>query len=271
MSEQSQTAPGDARRKDVLTVVLLLLLVGTFGGAYYLLGERNKTIHDMNEENVAFEAENIGLKSQVSQLQETVKKMETAGTAGAAAAPASRRGKPLEYAYVEGSITKAWQAFVAARGRFEQPAWTSEQVEEHIKTDDLNSARGPELAEIACFEKLIGPEGSPYLRAIFESNAEEAKFSKDVGMAGTFVPGIETLLAYYVTVGEPASIAFLEGLLTGQIAAIAQTKFNGNYFTFATAPVVKALDECVGATAAAAPTETPTTDSAPAAETPPTP
>lgn len=236
-----QPPPNDtSKRKDAMTIVLLVLLVATFGGGYYHVMGLNRQIHDMEEEIISLQTTNGALESTVDRLEETIATME----ANQGKTP-TRRGEPLEFEYEPGAISDAWRAFQRIRARVEQPPVTGDALEERIAMEDLNGVRGPELAEIECFEALIGSGGSPYLRTIFESNAEEVVFSKDIGMARTLAPGIENLLAFYVTVGEPESLAFLEELLTGRIAQMAQTQFEGNYFTFATDPIIEDLEECL--------------------------
>lgn len=240
MSDSPEQEPKQARRSEPLTLALLIMFVVTFGVSYYLINTRTAELTQQNAANAELTAANSGLRAKAARLESTIAEME--GASGGSGP--SRRGQPLTFEYKPGAISDAWRAFQTVRSRVEQPAPSPEELEKRIQEEDMNGVRGPDLAEIECFEQLIGPEGSPYLRAIFESNAEEVRFSKDIGLAATFAPGLENLLAYFVTVGEPESLAFLEELLTGQIAQMAQTKFDGNYFTFATKPLVEALETC---------------------------
>jgi hypothetical protein len=162
-------------------------------------------------------------------------------------------GAPAEYSFEAGNIVNAWTKLNEVRRQFQGNAQQSAELGDLLTTQDFNGVRGPDQGEMECFEKLISSGEQPLLRAIFEHNAKEAMRSGDLGNARNVMPGVESLLAFYLTVGDEGSMRFVEGFLTtGPAAQMLQTKYKGRYFTEAGPVVSPALESCVNSAGSAA-------------------
>ena len=75
MSEDSGTNLGEGRRKDRLALLLLVVLIGSFGWSYYEISGNNKTIHDQTEDIVTLTTNLAGQEARSRRLQATIEKM----------------------------------------------------------------------------------------------------------------------------------------------------------------------------------------------------
>lgn len=247
MSENKggQEASEGGSRSKALTTFLLLAVIGMVGGFYYFSQQKAAEIYDLEvkiingaSEVARFKGIAAGTQFKLDTLREKFEGKEVI---------AKREWHESVPAYEPGSIVKAWNRLLDAGRRF-QGKVTDEEFAEIVKTQDLNETRGPDLSEIMCLEALLVSGRFPLLEKILQSNMLEVKSSGDAGKSLELMPELVNLLAFYLTMGDKASVDFLEEFLTkGQLKLFMKTDFNGIYMTSATSVIIPEIESCLQA------------------------